>query len=70
MEIYPQFYLLRDGEEVEYDDLVCPKCGTETDDMHDEADTVLHCPCGNSFYHNIWDDEETLMKRHPEIYKK
>jgi hypothetical protein len=26
---YPQFYLMPNGEEVEYNELVCPKCGTK-----------------------------------------
>jgi hypothetical protein len=46
MEIYPHFYVIRAGEEVEYNELVCPKCETKADKMHDEADTVLNCPCG------------------------
>ena len=56
MEIEPHFYVLPDGEtEVEYNELICPKCGTKADEMYDEADTQLICSCGNRFLHNIWD---------------
>jgi hypothetical protein len=67
---YPQFYLMPNGEEVEYNELVCPKCGTKADDMYDECDTELICSCNTIFLHNIWDSHEVLVKRHPEVFKK
>lgn len=66
---YPTFYLLPNNEEIEYRKLVCPNCGTKAEDMYDENDTQLICKCNVRFLHVIW-DEEGLMKRHQEIYKK
>ncbi len=66
---YLDFYVFSDGTEVEYDDLICPKCGRKPNDMVDECDTLLHCPCGEIFLHNIWDNEDELKKKHPDKYK-
>lgn len=63
------FITLRDGTEIEFDDFTCSKCTTKAEDMSEEANTVLICPCGERFYINIWDDDNTLRKRHPEKYK-
>ncbi|MBG9732303.1 hypothetical protein ABD87_23040 [Lysinibacillus sphaericus] len=66
---YPTFYLLQNNEEIEYRDLKCPKCGTKAEDMYDEADTQLICKCNKRYLQVIW-DEEGLMKRHRDIYRK
>ena len=54
-ECYPDFYIYPDGTEVEIQDLICPSCGKKADEMDEEADTVLWCPCGERFYHVIWE---------------
>jgi hypothetical protein len=66
---FPSFYLLPDGTEVVYEELVCPTCGTKADDMDDEADTQLICRCNQKFLHIIW-DIDGLIKRHPDVFQK
>lgn len=66
---YPTFYLSPNNKEIEFRNLVCHKCGTKGEDMYDEADTQLICRCNERFLQVIW-DEEGLMERHSDIYKK
>jgi hypothetical protein len=66
---YPSFYLMPDGTEVVYEELICPNCGTKADDMYDEADTQLVCNCNEQFLHIIW-DMDGLIKRHPEVFRR